>query len=186
MPPASRFGALVVSLLALGAAAVEASTIFDVKASPSVRLGSIQPMPEALRAILALYAMRGSTGCARASSEGPLRCALSTALGFASQCSPGQVDLVRTWFRDGVPPIDFSAANATDAAAGKLDALCGAFADPAAHGPSWRSLSLDRVGNQIQIRAVLATGENAVAIETRYLVLADRIQVLKHAEKPLR
>ena len=46
-----------------------------------------------MRAILALYALRASTGCYND------ECGLTTALGLGEQCSDQQAMLINTWFK---------------------------------------------------------------------------------------
>lgn len=178
------------SLLAFGdlgaPRAAAAVTVYDDRRQPAVRLAPLQPMPEAVRAILAYYAMRASSGCANQAEGGALQCELTKALGFASQCAPAQLELVGTWFRDGAPPLHLSAGPVK---AADLALVCNAVPDTATQRSQWETLRLDRVGDQIEIHAVLAwtAGPDGpsgrVSIETRYLVLKDRVTVLKHAER---
>lgn len=191
---ASRWRILALGLVVLVVAAGPAAavTVYDSSAEPSVRLASLQPMPEAVRAILAFYAMRASSGCASPAGDGPLQCGLTKALGFASQCAPAQLELVGAWFRDGAPPINLSADHAKPAQAVKpadLALVCTQVPDTATHRMQWESIRLDRVGDQIQVHALLAwtSGPDGpsgrVSMVTRYLLLEDRVTVLKHTEK---
>jgi hypothetical protein len=90
-------------------AADDASTVFllDQKYEPIVRLEKLAPLSEAMRALLAMYALENGSGCeSETVRDKGLHCELTAALGIGPQCSQAQVRLVRA-SRDDSPPTSF-------------------------------------------------------------------------------
>ena len=63
------------------------------------------PMSEAMKALLAMYALQAGTGCGSSSPDRGFQCALTQSLGFRAQCSDEQLRLVRSWFPSGIPKL---------------------------------------------------------------------------------
>lgn len=99
-----------------------------------------------MRAILAFYAMRANGGCPPGewTADGKtyeMRCPLTTALGLGFQCSPAQLALVKTWFKDGIPPLELDRAEAARIVkTGDFDSACNATPDSATHQIIWSTI----------------------------------------------
>jgi len=188
-----RLVALAVLALAAAAAGAEETaprtfTVFwlDENYKPKVNLKPLEPLTPQVRAVLALYAMRAGTGCPAGTWEGStyvMSCMLTTALGLGRQCSPEHIALVKTWFKDGIPPLNLSAQGIADARAGSLDKVCQNVPDTASYRTTLDVLRVRQDGNQLSVRAVISsTDGNSPRFETVYALLPDRVVVRGHQE----
>ena len=111
-----------------------------------VNLKPLEPLSPGMRAILAFYAMRANGGCPPGewTADGKtyeMRCPLTTALGLGFQCSPAQLDLVKTWFKDGIPPLELDRAEAARIVkTGDFASACNATPDGATHQVIWSTI----------------------------------------------
>jgi uncharacterized protein len=76
-------------------------TVYSWNRDPMVNLAAFQPLSEPFKAILAMYAAQAGGDC----TNEPLECTLTSSLGLGPQCSDAQINLVRKWFREGMPPM---------------------------------------------------------------------------------
>ena len=99
--------ALLVCTLTLHSVRVNAQpqeVIFYFSAGDAVtRLDKVSPLSDGLRAILAMYALQRGTGCTRSETY---QCVLTAALEIGGQCSDEHLQLVKTWFKSGMPKMD--------------------------------------------------------------------------------
>jgi hypothetical protein len=160
-----------------------------------VNLAPLEPLTPALRAILALYAMRANGGCppAEKTEDGRpdlIRCPLTTALGLGEQCSEKQLALVREWFKDGIPPLRLDVKSATEINAnGRLDWACNSAPYTATHQSMWTSLMVGWTAKDT-VRVVghgawtAGPGQNAGTFDTKttFRIRADRVTTISHQE----
>jgi hypothetical protein len=154
----------------------------------AVNLKPLEPLSPAMRAILAFYAMRGNGGCPPGtwSDDGKtydMRCPLTTALGLGRQCSEEQIALVKAWFKDGVPRLTRSRADAAS-----IDqATCQNTPYTATHQVIWQSLRV-RMGKKglvtVTAKGSWLGGESGgdFGYVTTYRVLQDRVQIVRERE----
>lgn len=170
------------------------STVFwlDEQYQPKVNLKPLMPLSEGMKAILALYAMRASTGCdVDPDKEDYLKCKLTSELGLGRQCSEAELNLVRAWFKKGIPPINISEARIDEILkSGDFRLLCNDVPDTATHRSMWEILKVEPMGDRVKIdaRGSWTAGPGAshgrFRYETIYQILSNRVNVLSHKEMP--
>lgn len=140
----------------------------------------------ALRAILAMYALQAGGGC-EGRSEGRLYCKLTASLYLGTQCSEAHVNSVRNWFVDGIPKMsgyrnELYKATQTP---GELESMCYEFPDSASYQQSWTSIRVQRrSGHRLFVEATqawLAPGwYGKMRYGTLYQIKGNRITVVRH------
>lgn len=173
---------------ASAAAASRAKTAVEVLSDGEVNLAPLSPLSAGMRAILALYAMRANGGCEGSPDPEPtgLRCPLTTALGLGPQCSNQHLGLVKTWFKDGIPPLLLSRKDAAEAnRSGSLEWSCNSTPDTASSQTGWSSIRVrQEPGGLVTVwgRGYWMHGAGEVsgtfANVATYRILADRVQVV--------
>jgi hypothetical protein len=155
---------------------------------PNVNLKPLEPLTPQVKAVLALYALRAGTGCPVGEWEGKtyiMSCTLTSALGLGRQCSPDHLDIVRRWFKDGIPPLNLSPGGLAHAKAGKLDMICENVPDTATHRTILEVLRTERAGDILTVHAVItSSGGTSWKYDTTYRLAPDRVTVVEHKETP--
>ncbi|HVT18135.1 MAG TPA: hypothetical protein VHQ90_18415 [Thermoanaerobaculia bacterium] len=160
----------------------------EVLSDGEVNLAPLQPLSEGMRGILALYAMRANGGCEGSPDpEAPgLQCPLTTALGLGLQCSDQHLGLVKTWFKDGIPPLRLSRKDAAEAnRSGSLKWICNSTSDSATNQSGWSSIRMRQEpgglvtvwGRGYWIHGVGVASGTFANVAT-YRIVADRVQVV--------
>ncbi len=157
----------------------------------AVNLKPLEPLPPALRAVLALYAMRANGGCPPGKEVGTrysMQCPLTTALGLGDQCSDAQIALVGKYFKSGIPPLDLTREQAAEInRSGDFRRACNATPYTATHQSVWLEIRLQTM-SQERVR-VLSHGSWTAGPEagggtfsdmTVYRLLPDRVEVVSH------
>ncbi|HEV3075686.1 MAG TPA: hypothetical protein VHB47_14790 [Thermoanaerobaculia bacterium] len=163
----------------------------DVK----VNLKPLEPLAPAMRAILAYYAMRGTPGCPPGdwSDDGKvyeMKCPLTTALGLGRQCSDEQLALVNAWFKDGIPRLGLSRADAAKVGKDRdFDLACNDTPYTATHQDWWQDIRLRRDKKGLVTIVAKgawtcgsACGGGVFTFVTTYRILPDRVQVVRERE----
>lgn len=156
-------------------------------------LGEISP---AMRAILALYAMRANGGCPpgewNESRKYVMECPLTTALNLGSQCSEEEIALVKSWFKNGIPALNLSPEDAAEInKTGDFDSACNSTPYTATHQSIWTSIRVKKKDDAL----VTVIGEGSwtegpegdsgdFKTRTTYRIQKDRIEVVEHQEDP--
>jgi hypothetical protein len=158
-----------------------------------VNLGPLEPLSPGMRAILAFYAMRANGGCPPGewTADGKtyeMRCPLTTALGLGFQCSPAHLDLVKTWFKDAIPPLELDRAEAVRIVkAGDFASACNATPYTATHQIIWSTIRV-RPGKDGRV-TIEGSGDWTSGPEgdsgafhnvATYRILADRVVVVSY------
>jgi len=160
-----------------------------------VDLAPLQPMSEGLRAILAFYALRANGGCPPGTWSDDfktysMQCPLPTALGLGDQCSPRHLALVKSWFKDAVPPLRLSKKTAAEVVkTGKFASICNATPDGATHQTIWSSIRVRRDGDSLVTVSADGAWTNGPGADdgffqtvATYRIHADRIEVVRYRE----
>ncbi|HEV8580545.1 MAG TPA: hypothetical protein VGX68_15875 [Thermoanaerobaculia bacterium] len=158
-----------------------------------VNLKPLEPLSPGMRAILAFYAMRANGGCPPGdwSADGKtyeMHCPLTTALGLGFQCSPAHLDIVKTWFKDGIPPLELDRDEAARIVKiGDFASACNDTPDGATHQIIWSTIRVHSAkGGRVTIEGSGAwtsgpEGDSgAFHNVATYRILADRIVVLSY------
>jgi len=156
-----------------------------------VDLKPLEPLSPGMRALLAFYAMRANGGCPPGewTADGKtyeMRCPLTTALDLGFQCSPAQLDLVKTWFKDAIPPLELDRAEAARIVkSGDFASACNATPYTATHQIIWSTIRVLR-GKEGRV-TIEGSGEWTSGPEAgggifhnvaTYRILADRVVVV--------
>jgi hypothetical protein len=194
--------ALVAVLLAptLAAAAARLGEVVVLTGEDSmtvdIDLKPLEPLSPALRALLAFYAMRANGGCPPGdwSADGKIyemSCPLTTALGLGFQCSEAQISLVRTWFKDGAPPLLIDLKTATRIGRSvDFASTCAATPYTATHQTIWSSIRV--LSGKDGVVTIEGEGEwtagpgadsGSFKNTGTYQLLPDRVRVLNFRAK---
>jgi hypothetical protein len=192
--PAASLALLVLLTLALPLRAKEVQVLYSADSmTTAVNLKPLEPLSPALRAVLALYAMRANGGCPAGETGGKdaaLRCPLTTALGLGAQCSDAQIALVRKFFKDGIPPLHLTRAQAAEInRTGDLEHACNATSYAAGHQTLWLEIRLQTM-SQERVR-IIARGSWTAGPEggggtfgslSVFRLFPDHVEVVSHKE----
>ncbi len=157
---------------------------WDQQGNAHVDLHLLAPLTPQLRAVLAVYAFSANTGCEGPEEGEPMRCALTTALGLGEQCSSAQLELIRRWFKRGLPAFGGDAAESADVLKRYgYRFACYAIPAGASHQLHWDALQVELAGELATVRASgtwLNTTERAgdYRTVTVFRLLADRVDVV--------
>jgi len=145
-------GLLALTLMtAASVRAADFETVFslDQKFQPVTSLDRASPMSDGLRAILALYAFEAGAGCTTYTRDHEeLQCALTRDLGLGAQCSLAHLNLIASWFKNGMPAFGWL----TDAQlrraqqTNELSGRCYNQPDGATLQSTWEHVGVDRMG----------------------------------------
>lgn len=157
----------------------------------TVDLKSLEPLSPALRAILALYAIRANGGCPSGEmteNRYAMQCPLTTALGLGNQCSDEEIALVEKWFKDGVPVFRKTGGKKVKLEPNKdLGKTCSNTPYSATHQSIWQDIRFRRLPkNQVKITAKgnwtagPEAGGGSFTFATTYQILPDRVKIMSH------
>ena len=190
-----RLVAALCLLLALAARPVMAGEVQILTGSDSmsveVDLKPLEPLSPALRAILALYAIRANGGCPPGEeSEGryKVQCPLTTALGLGDQCSDEEIALVEQWFKDGVPVFRKTGGKKVKLEPAKdLGQTCSSTPYTATHQSIWQEIRVRTLPkHEVKVTAKGAwtagpeAGSGSFTFVTTFRILPDRVKVTRH------
>jgi hypothetical protein len=153
---------------------------------PPTGIGKLNPMPESMRAILAMYSLQDGTGCNQRDEAG-LHCELTTALGLGTQCSERHIGLVRSWFRNGIPSFSASASvYAKDTQKpGGLETICYHSPGGASVQSSWSTIHININKNIVTIEAegswIAHEDSGGAVFRSRYEIGIDSISVIDNS-----
>jgi len=160
----------------------------DKEYEPHVNLKGLQPLSEGMRAVLAFYAMRASSGC-EYGDDHKLYCKLTSSLDLGEQASKKEIDLVRKWFRKKIPAIDLDQAEADRIMrTGDFESLRYTVPDTATHQTMWDIIRLEQDGDKVTVYVMgsWTTGPMGKAghfrYETVYRIGTDAIEILSERE----
>lgn len=187
------FSAMILCIACLSEAASAApaagATVFvlDKDYRPVIRLERVKPLSGGVRAILAMSAFQAGGGCSGNDDAG-LKCELTHALGLGAQCSKRHLELVRSWFRGGMPPLggNTSAQLSQGIASGDLASLCYAQPDTATYQNAWQIIRARIYGDTVTIDATSEGGQVADGplsrnrFSTTYRIGPSDVTVVEH------
>ena len=161
-------------------------TIFNWDREPRVNVAPFEPLSEAFKAILAMYAVQVGGGC-RGSSYN-LECALTSSLGLGLQCSKEQINLVRKWFRKEIPRMEWYPewAYKEIQKPGQLESVCYKSPDGATVQRGWETIKVGIRKNLVFVDAVYywtltADGPSGrTGYSTVYRIAKDRVVTVSH------
>lgn len=98
---------------------------FDSQNRPNAKIEGLGQQNEAVKAILAMYAIQRGGGC-EGRDEAGLKCELTKSLGLGVQCSEKHIELVKSWFKKELPLMSVYPAQAIQRAliTGDLESIC--------------------------------------------------------------
>jgi hypothetical protein len=174
--------------------AAEAVTVFllDKKYEPVVRLEKIAPPGDALRAILAMYALQNGGGCESNNdpTEDGLHCILTTKLGVGPQCSEAHLRLVRAWFKSSLPPMSVSTPDQylNIQRPGSLEEICYSSPNIASFQRIWERIRVKQDGAEVFVDAVgswMSRDQSGhFHFRTTYKIEDHSITAISHEEVP--
>jgi len=196
--PAALAGLLLLLLLPVARPAlaeeVEVQVLYSADSTTTaVNLKPLEPLSPALRAVLALYAMRANGGCPPGKEVGgrySMQCPLTTALGLGDQCSDAQLALVRKYFKDGIPPLHLTRQQAAEInRSGDLARACNATPYTATHQSIWLEIRLQTMSPE-RVRIIArgswtsgpAGSAGTFGSLSVFRLLPDRVEVVSHKE----
>lgn len=143
---------------------------------PVVRIDRIQPISKAMKAILAMYALQNDSGC---DDDGDAyHCSLTDALGMGAQCSKKHIEVVRSWFKKGIPHMGFLS--------GTLEDECYNTPLSATNLQKWDLIRVWESGNRVKIYAHMSwvnrESTGTYAYVSTYEIGNNSITVLSHKE----
>jgi hypothetical protein len=156
-----------------------------------VDLKPLEPLSPALRAILALYAIRANGGCPPGEvtkDRYVMQCPLTTALGLGNQCSDEEIALVERWFKDGVPIFRKTGGKRVKLEPNKdLGQTCSNTPYSATHQSIWQDIRVRPLSKQ-QVKVTArgdwtagpGAGSGSFTFVTTYRILPDRVKVVSH------
>jgi hypothetical protein len=195
-----RFAAAFVLMLsmALPSHAGQQTVVFYLDANaqyrPVTRLDRMGPMPEATKAILAMYALESGGGCEGNDDEG-LRCELTRSLELGAQCSEEHLNLVSTWFKDKLPAMSGYAAATLQSSlkSGQLERICYNFPPGSTVQSIWEVIKVKNEGRLVSVDAIQNSTDHSggetfyrTLYKSEYRVNPDNtITVISHKGIPL-
>jgi len=115
----------------------------DKDYQPVVKLDRIAPLSEGLKAILAMYALQNDTGCTGVDED--YSCELTDALSVGGQCSKNHIEIVRSWFKSGMPNMSFNS--------GGIEDICYKTPETATFQQKWDLIRVEIKNNHILVYA---------------------------------
>ena len=158
-------------------------------AYPVVNLKGLQPLSEGMKAILAMYALEVGGGC-QGHDESGLRCKLATELGLGAQCSPKHLNLVHSWFKNGMPRMSgyradlFRRGLKTD----ELRSICYNQPEGATYQEIWEIIRIEKKNDKVTVNAISnwTVGSDGPSgrkrYKTVYRIHSHEIAVLSHEQ----
>lgn len=162
------------------------TTIYSWNADSVVNLAPFQPLSEAFKAILAMYALQTGSYCKGGIDN--LKCDITSSLGFSTQCSKEQIDLVRKWFKDEIPKMGGYGDRLYKETQklGNLESICYNMPEGATIQETWDTIKIGIRKNLVFVDAVFhwthgSDGPSGyTGYSTVYRILKDRIITVSH------
>jgi hypothetical protein len=198
--PAPLAGLLLLLLAcpARPAIAGEVQVLYSADSTTTaVNLKPLEPLSPALRAVLALYAMRANGGCPPGKEVGgrySMQCPLTTALGLGDQCSDAQIALVRKFFKEGIPPLNLSREQAAGInRKGDFRQACNATPYTATDQSVWLEIRLQTM-SQERVRITArgswtagpGGGSGTFGSLSVFHLFPDHVEVVSHKEDTIK
>lgn len=142
----------------------------DRNYQPIVRLDRV-PQSEAVRSILALYALENGAGCGGKNEQDQVKCSLTSELGLGENCSEEHVRLVRAWFvkTPNLTSRWVEARNSDAKKPGSLEDLCYRQPDTASWQNIWEIIRVDARSDVVTVDAIFFGGSQHGRTRTRYV-----------------
>lgn len=128
----------------------------DESYAPVVRLDRLPQTSEAMKAILALYALENGAGCEGKNEQGLVKCALTRELGLGANCSDDHIRFVRSWFKV-IPNLTSRWTqrwNADSQQVGSLEDLCYDQPDSASWHNIWEIIRVSSSNGNVTVDAI--------------------------------
>lgn len=142
----------------------------DQHFSPVVRLERTS-QSEAMKAILAMYALQNGAGCGGKNEQALVKCALTNNLGLGANCSEEHLRLVRGWFKKTPnltsrwnPRVDGDPSRL-----GALESLCYGQPDTASWQNIWEIIRVDESSESVRVDAIFFGGSQHGRTRARYV-----------------
>ncbi len=163
-------------------------TIYSWNADSVVNLAPFQPLSEAFKAILAMYALQTGSYCKGGIDN--LKCDITSSLGFSTQCSKEQIDLVRKWFKEGIPKMGGYGDRLYKETQklGNLESICYNMPEGASFQNTWDNIKVGIRKNLVFVDAVFnwTVGSDGpsgyTGYSTVYRIAKDRIITVSHTK----
>ena len=181
---------LIVVLIAAQPFGASKVTIFylDKNYQAVVKLERLGPMSDAMRAILAMYALQNGAGCWGGNEN--LRCVLTDSLNIGGQCSKEHIKIIRTWFKKSIPKMsgyrDDIYKNVQTP--GNLEDICYKKPDSSTFQNTWDIIRVTQNGNNVIVDAYGHWLEREESGSFRYItdyrINKDSVVVVSHKKIP--
>jgi hypothetical protein len=180
------FVLLIVVFIATQSFGASKVTIFylDKDYQAVVKLERLSPMSDAMRAILAMYALQNGAGCWGGNEN--LRCVLTDSLNIGGQCSKEHIKIIRTWFKKSIPkmsgyPDDIYKNIQTP---GNLEDICYKMPDSSTFQNTWDIIRVTQNGNNVIVDAhghwLEREESGSFRYITEYRINKDSVVVVSH------
>jgi uncharacterized protein YecT (DUF1311 family) len=161
-------------------------TIYSWNADSVVNLAPFQPLSEAFKAVLAMYSLQTGSYCKGGIDN--LKCDITSSLGFSTQCSKEQIDLVRKWFKEGIPKMGGYGDRLYKETQklGNLESICYNMPEGASIQNTWDNIKVGIRKNLVFVDAVFHWTEGSdgpsgyTGYSTIYRIAKDRIITVSH------
>jgi phage-related tail fiber protein len=141
--------------VAIQSFAASKMTIFylNEKFLPVVKLEKLAPLTDGMRAILAMYALQNGAGCSGGNAN--LICSLTKSLNLSDQCSKEHINLIRSWFKNGIPKMSGYAGHVYKNInkPGILESICYHHSDSGSYQSIWHIIRVIQKANYIIVDA---------------------------------
>jgi hypothetical protein len=161
----------------------------DDQYQPVVKLERIENMTDALKSILAMYALQNGAGCNQRDETG-VQCKLTTSLEIGNQCAEQHIRLIRTWFKEEIPKMSGFADDSyrNTQKPGELEGICYNTPNTASIQHVWDIIRVKQQRDHVLIDAhggwVAREQSGSFRYQTEYLIKSDSITIVSHKEIP--
>lgn len=203
-PPCSAvlYAVIVIFLFIIPAANAERNELeggkddvifyLDAQYRPVVRLERLEPFPEGIKAILAMYALQVGGGC-EGHDEAGLKCELTKSLGLGAQCSDRHLNLVRSWFKKEMPPMGWYPERVIQRVlkSSDLQSICYNAPYTATRQVIWKTIRVKKENDHFHIDAIRHWTASADGpsgqdrYQTEYRIDAHMVVVIAHKKSSL-
>ncbi len=154
-----------------------------------VKLERLGPMSNAMRAILAMYALQNGAGCWGGNEN--LRCVFTDSLNIGGQCSKEHIEIIRTWFKKSIPKMsgyrDDIYKNIQTP--GNLEDICYKMPDTSTFQNTWDIIRVTQNENNVIVDAhghwLEREETGSFRYITEYRISKDSVVVISHKEMPV-
>ena len=151
------------------------------------------PLPEGIKAILAMYSLQTGGGCDSRNDAG-LVCEFTRTLGLGAQCSGKHLKLVSSWFKNGFPAMSIYPQSTIQrhAKSGQLESICYKSPDTSTVQENWKVVRIKIENNFVLVDAIRNWTFNSadgpyyrIQYKSKYRIDDHTISVISHKEIPL-